>query len=163
ASEWRRVPNPRMRRLIQSKRRHHHNSRVSIANYVNGSGNPPQDMLINTSATALVTELGSCLEAMEVDGRAFGEFSLSVLLYDQDRARLRRAVAECFKVFGSFDADLNEERYNLLNAYLAILPGNHHFNLRRMWLLDTNYADLSFLFAPRGEAMNSHLGAEHLS
>jgi hypothetical protein len=34
---------------------------------------------------------------------------------------------------------------NLLNAWLSIVPGTAH-NLRRLALLETSYADLSFLF-----------------
>ena len=43
---------------------------------------------------------------------------------------------------------------------LARLP----FNLRRMYLLNTNYADLSFLFTIlAGEKTNAHLGTEYLA
>ena len=44
------------------------------------------------------------------------------------------------------DAQLYEEKYNLLNAFLAAVPGNYAFNLRYLCLLNTNYADYSFLF-----------------
>ena len=43
-------------------------------------------------------------------------------------------------------ARLIERTYNLLNAWLSIVPGNSAHNLRRLALLETNYADLSFLF-----------------
>ncbi len=57
-----------------------------------------------------------------------------------------------------------EERYNLLNAFLATIPGNTLHNLRHLYLLNTNYADLSFLFTlETGEMWNAHLGAEHLA
>ena len=164
ASEWKRESNAAIRRLIQSKRRHFHNSKTSILNYLNASQGPPRDVLIDESAAAIVADLGECLEAIEVGGHHFGRFSLTVILYDEDRARLRRSVAECFKVFAAYDAQLIEERYNLLNAYLAVLPGNHAFNLRSMWLLNTHYADLAFVFAPHGgEVRNEHLGAEYLA
>jgi type IV secretion system protein VirB4 len=67
-------------------------------------------------------------------------------------------------VFTTFGAQLYDERYNLLNAWLSVLPGNHAFNKRRLYLLDTNYADLSFLFAPDvGQIHNPHLNAEYLA
>jgi type IV secretion/conjugal transfer VirB4 family ATPase len=166
AIEWKRENNAKMRRMIQSKRRHFHNMKTSLANYLPTSkdGSGPKDLLIDDSAVALVRELGTCLEELEVNGRYFGQFSLTVILYDQDRASLRRAVAECLKIFGAHDAHLIEESYNLLNAWLAVLPGNHAYNLRRLWLLDTNYADLSFLFTIRnGEPTNDHLNAEYLA
>jgi type IV secretory pathway VirB4 component len=75
--------------------------------------------------------------------------SLTVILYDRDRDRLDKSVAEAFKVFAGRDAVLFEERYNLLNAFLAALPGNYRYNLWYMYLLNNNYADLSFVFAPQ--------------
>jgi len=164
ATEWKRAANHAMRKLIQSKRRHFYNSKASFMNYLSQSGSAPKDVLIDDSAAALVNDLGSCLEQMEVNGSFFGEFSLTVILYDEDFSRLKRSVAECFKAFSSVDAQLTEERYNLLNAFLAVLPANDAYSLRKMWLSSANYADLSFLFAPQtGEAQNAHLGTEYLT
>jgi len=155
---------PLQRKVIQSKGRHFYNSKASFMNYLSQSGSAPKDILIDDSAAALVNDLGSCREEMEVNGSFFGEFSLTIILYDDDHARLKRSVAECFKAFSSIDAQLTEERYNLLNAFLAVLPANHAFNLRKMWLSNANYADLSFLFAPSaGELRNAHLGNEYLT
>jgi len=168
-SEWKRESAPKMRQLIQSKRRHFHNSKASLLNYLNtgqegsGPGGQP-DMLIDDSAVALVASLGVCLEEIEVHGRAFGEFSMTVVLYDKDEAALRRSVAQCFKVFTSCDAQLTEERANRLNAWLAALPGNSAYNVRKLWLSDANCADLSFLCTLRsGCPRNEHLGAEYLA
>jgi type IV secretion/conjugal transfer VirB4 family ATPase len=163
-TEWKRASHHAMRRLIQSKRRHFHNSKASLVNYLGSADVKPKDMLIDDSASALVNELGASLEDIEVKGGFLGEFSLSIVLYDRDHLRLRRSVAECFKVFSAIDAQLTEERYNLLNAYLATLPANHAFNLRKMWITNANYSDFAFLFAPYvGELRNAHLGTEYLT
>jgi type IV secretion system protein VirB4 len=67
-------------------------------------------------------------------------------------------VADCIKVFAGHDGALYEESYNLLNAWLAVVPGNAAHNLRRLPLLNTNCADLSFLFAlDVGERTSAHL------
>ena len=56
------------------------------------------------------------------------------------------------------------ETYNQLNAYFATVPGGYPFNLRRLYLLNTNYADLSFLFTILpGEKTNAYLGSEYLT
>ena len=163
-NEWSRESNLAARRQIHSKRRHFFNSKASLVNYISDQPANPQEMLIDDGASALVAELGGCLREIEINANYFGKYSLTIVLYDQDRAKLRRAVAECFKVFSTHDAVLSEERYNLLNAFLAIVPGNRAFNLRRLWLLNTNYADLSFLFTfATGEIRNSHLDAEYLA
>jgi type IV secretory pathway VirB4 component len=121
-------------------------------------------MLIDDSDEALVNQLGQSLKEMEVDGRYFGEWSMTVVLYDEERQKLDRAVAECVKVFTTHDATVIEERYNLLNAWLAVLPGNSRYNLRRLWLLNTNCADLSLIFTlSSGEPVNRHLSQEYLA
>jgi type IV secretory pathway VirB4 component len=44
------------------------------------------------------------------------------------------------------------------------VPGNYALNLRKMYLLNSNYADLSFLFTILpGEKINAHLGTEYLA
>lgn len=165
-SEWKREDNLRMRRVINSQRRHHHNSKTSLSNYLSLSEQAarPEEMLIDDSALAQVADLGQSLRDMEVEGHYFGQFSLTVILYGLDPARIERAVAECFKVFSTHDAALVDERCNLLNAWLAAVPGNDIYNLRRFWLMNTNYADLAFLFAhSSGEQWNRHLDREYLA
>ena len=67
-------------------------------------------------------------------------------------------------MFTNADGNLFAETYNQLNAYFATVPGNYALNLRKLYLLNTNYADLSFLFTILpGEKVNSHLGAEYLA
>src|SRR5262249_37640528 len=57
-----------------------------------------------------------------------------------------------------------EEKYNLLNAFLAAVPGNYALNLRYIYLLNSNYADYSFLFTLHcGEPWNAHLRQEYLA
>jgi type IV secretory pathway VirB4 component len=52
----------------------------------------------------------------------------------------------------------------LLNAWLSIVPGNSAHNLRRLALLETNLADLSFLFTlDQGTRVSRHLGREALA
>jgi type IV secretion system protein VirB4 len=96
---------------------------------------------------------------MEVHGHVFGECSLSLVVYDRDPRQVETSVAECVKAFAGHDGTLYEETYNLLNAWLAVVPGNAAHNLRRLPLLNTNAADLSFLFAPNtGHRTAAHLG-----
>jgi type IV secretion/conjugal transfer VirB4 family ATPase len=164
ANEWSRESNLTARKEITSKRRHFHNSKASLMNYVTDQPVNPQEILIDDGAAGLVTELGACLREIEINGNYFGKYSLTIVLYDQDRTKLHRSVAECFKFFSTHDAVLTEERYNLLNAFLSVIPGNRSYNLRRVWLLNTNYADLSFLFTLHaGQTHNAHLDAEYLA
>jgi energy-coupling factor transporter ATP-binding protein EcfA2 len=164
ATEWKKEDSGKMRRIIQTKRRHFHNTKRSFASQVSLNDAPTQDVLLDDSKESQVRELGEGVKEIELYGNYFGEFSLTVVIYDLDLAKVDRACADFYKVFSVHDAQLYEEKYNLLNAFLAAVPGNHVFNLRRLYLLNTNYADFSFLFTLHsGEPRNQHLREEYLA
>jgi hypothetical protein len=80
------------------------------------------------------------------------------------KAELEQLGAEFAGIFTNADGSLFSETYNQLNAYFATVPGNYALNLRKLYLLNTNYADLSFLFTILpGEKTNAHLGSEYLA
>ena len=163
-TEWKKEDSGKTRRTIQAKRRHFHNTKRSFASQVSLNDAPVQDVLLDDSKEAQVRELGESLQEIEIAGNYFGLFSLTVVIYDRDLAKVERACAEFYKVFSVHDAQLYEEKYNLLNAFLAAVPGNHAFNLRYLYLANTNYADFSFLFTlDSGEVRNRHLRAEYLA
>jgi len=163
-TEWKKEDSGKTRREIQAKRRHFHNTKRSFFSQVNLNDAPSQDALLDDAKESLVRELGKGIEEIELRGNYFGLFSLTVVIYDQDLAATERAAAEFYKVFSVHDAQLYEERYNLLNAFLAAVPGNYAFNVRYLYLLNTNYADLSFLFTLHsGDVRNHQLRNEYLA
>lgn len=162
-SEWSAESAASMRALIRSKRRHFHNSKTSLASYLNSGQNGPRDVLVDEGDAAIVNDLGDCLADLELHGQIFGRASFTVVLYDEDAARLKRSVAECTKVFAAHDAQVIEERFNLLNCFLATIPGNGAYNLRRLWLSIANYADLAPIYnVHRGNPRNAHLKDEYV-
>jgi type IV secretion/conjugal transfer VirB4 family ATPase len=75
-----------------------------------------------------------------------------------------REIADFATIFTNADGSLFAETYNQLNALFAIVPGNYAQNLRKMYMLLSNYADLSFFFTIlQGEKHNPHLGTEYLA
>jgi type IV secretion/conjugal transfer VirB4 family ATPase len=164
-TEWHPADNAKARKEIASRRRHHHNSKTSFVSNLQDRGNTAnQDNLVDDSKAAAVAELGGALTALGMEGKNFGEFTLSVVVYDEDRAKVEHAVAEFQKLFTQHDGLLYEERYNMLNAFFATVPGNKQFNLRKQWALNSNYADLSFLFTvDSGSPWNPHLEHEYLA
>lgn len=165
-TEWKKQPPDKSRNLIHSRRRHFHNTKRSLMSHLTLSDHPERtdDILIDDSKEAQVRDLGMALNELEISGNYFGEFSLTVLIYDLDFAKVERACSDFYKVFSVSDATLYDERYNLLNAYLATVPGNYAFNLRKMLILNTNYADYSFLFTLHcGDPRNQHLQQEYLA
>ena len=123
----------------------------------------PRDVLVDESKQADIENLGDCLRELG-EGQQLGEFSLAIILYDKDRQAIDRQAGDFAGIFTDADGSLFVETYNQLNAYFATVPGGYAFNLRRLLLLNTNYADLSFLFTILpGEKTNVHLGAEYLA
>jgi type IV secretion system protein VirB4 len=121
-------------------------------------------MLVDDSASATVRQLGDALTELEVNGHFFGSCSLTLVLHGEDGRALEYQAAEAMKAMAVHDGSLFDETYNLLNAWLSIVPGNSAHNLRRLALLETNVADLSFLFTlDRGERLSPHLGQEALA
>ncbi len=165
-TEWKKEEPEKTRARIHSRRRHFHNTKRSLVSYLNTSDAPPaaQDILVDDSKEAQIQSLGQALKELEVNGSYFGEFSLTVVIYDLDLSKVEAACAEFYKVFSIRDAQLYEERYNLLNAYLSTVPGNSAFNLRRLYITNANYADYSFLFTLHtGDTQNRHLKQEYLA
>src|SRR6202171_6299833 len=163
-TEWKKEDSGTTRRTIQAKRRHFHNTKRAFYSQVNMNDAAPQDALLDDSKESQVRELGEGIKEIELHGNYFGHFSLTVVIYDLDLAKVDRACADFYKVFSVHDAQIYEEKYNLLNAFLAAVPGNHIFNLRSLYLLNTNYADFSFLFTLHcGEPRNHHLRQEYLA
>ncbi|HKW17583.1 MAG TPA: type IV secretion system DNA-binding domain-containing protein [Terriglobales bacterium] len=166
ATEWKREHADKTRSRIHSRRRHFHNTKRTLTSYLNTSdqSTTAQDVLIDDSKEAQIHVLGQALTDIEAKGNYFGEFSISIVFYGLDLRKLETVCAEFYKVFAIHDVQLHEERYNLLNAYLACVPGNAAFNLRRILISNANYADYSFLFTlDSGNRENSHLHQEYLA
>jgi len=161
--EWQRIASDRMRRDIQGRRRHFFNKRVSMVNYI-ATETKADDMLVDNSADTMVRRLGDALTEVEVHGHFFGESSLTLVLHGESHREVQRHAAEAMKAVAAHDGRLFEESYNLLNAWLSVVPGNAAHNLRRLPILETNLADLSFLFTrDTGERISRHLGREALA
>lgn len=165
-SEWQKQDPAKSRSFIHSRRRHFHNTKRSLASYATTSDQPQRgdDVLIDESKEAQVRDLGEALKEIELKGNYFGQYSLTVVVYDQDLNKVESACADFYKAFSIHDAQLYKEKYNLFNAYLATVPGNYAFNLRSMLILNTNHADYSLLFSLHsGHTRNSHLNQEYLA
>jgi len=164
-TEWAPLETAVARKEITKRKRHFNITKTSFITSMqrDPATYDPRNTLMDESKQADIENLGDCLRAIG-DGQSLGEFSLTVVLYAQDKRSLDRALPEVVRVFTSADGNLFSESYNQLNAYFAIVPGNYRHNLRRLFLLNTNYADLSFLFTILpGEKRNDHLGSEYLA
>src|SRR6185295_10716363 len=105
----------------QTRRRHFFNKRVSFINYVSPETRP-EEMLVDDSASATVRQLGDALTELEVNGHFFGSCSLTLVLHGRDERALERHTAEAMKAMAVHDGRFFEETYNLLNAWLSMVP-----------------------------------------
>lgn len=164
-TEWTPLATDKARKEVNKRRRHFNMSKTG---FVSQMGNDvtrtnPRDVLVDESKQADIENLGDCLRALG-DGQSLGDFSLTIVLYGRTKAEVNTLVGEFASIFTNADGNLFEETYNQLNAYFATVPGNYAVNLRKLYLLNTNYADLSFLFTILpGEKKNAHLGTEYLA
>jgi type IV secretion/conjugal transfer VirB4 family ATPase len=164
-TEWTPLSMAKARKEVDKRRRHFN---MSKSGFVSQLGSDPaktnqRDVLIDESKQADIENLGECLRALG-DGQALGDFSLTVVLYSTDLQTINQEMGEFTGVFTNADGALFTETYNQLNALFATVPGNYAQNLRKMYLLNSNYADLSFLFTIHpGEKTNPHLRSEYLA
>jgi type IV secretion system protein VirB4 len=164
-TEWTPLSMAKARKEVDKRRRHFN---MSKSGFVSQIGSDPaktsqRDVLIDESKQADIENLGECLRALG-DGQTLGDFSLTVVLYSTDLQTINQEIGEFSSVFTNADGALFTETYNQLNALFATVPGNYAQNLRKMYLLNSNYADLSFLFTIHpGEKTNPHLRSEYLA
>jgi hypothetical protein len=164
-TEWTPLATDKARKEVNKRRRHFNMSKTGFVSHMGNDTTKtnPRDVLVDESKQADIENLGDCLRALG-DGQSLGDFSLTIVLYGRSRTELDQLVAEFTGVFTNADGNLFAETYNQLNAYFATVPGNYMLNLRKLYLLNTNYADLSFLFTILpGEKTNAHLGTEYLA
>jgi type IV secretion/conjugal transfer VirB4 family ATPase len=164
-TEWTPLASNKARKEVNKRRRHFNMSKTGFVSQMGNDATKtnPRDVLVDESKQADIENLGDCLRALG-DGQSLGDFSLSIVLYGRVKSELDQLVGEFTSVFTNADGNLFAETYNQLNAYFATVPGNYALNLRKLYLLNRNYADLSFLFTILpGEKHNPHLNAEYLA
>ena len=164
-TEWTPLAADKARKEVNKRRRHFNMSKTGFVSQMGNDATKtnPRDVLVDESKQADIENLGDCLRALG-DGQSLGDFSLTIVLYGRSKAELEQLGAEFAGIFTNADGSLFSETYNQLNAYFAIVPGNYALNLRKLFLLNTNYADLSFLFTILpGEKTNAYLGTEYLA
>jgi type IV secretion system protein TrbE len=164
-TEWTPLSTDKARKEVNKRRRHFNMSKTGFISQMgnDASKTNPRDVLVDESKQADIENLGDCLRALG-DGQSLGDFSLTIVVYAPTKTETDQLIGEFTSVFTNADGNLFVETYNQLNAYFATIPGGYATNLRRLYLLNTNYADLSFLFTIlAGEKRNAHLGTEYLA
>lgn len=156
ASEWKPLQMSAIHKGLKSQRRHYGHTKASITS---------RGVAVDGGVEERDLSLKDIQAKIERDGLYLGEFSLTVILYSEDPAMLRKAVADAHSVFQQLQGALVEQQgMAALVGWLGTIPGNGRYNIRRIQKIhNVNYGDLSFLFgAATGDVVNEHLGAESL-
>ena len=157
-TEWQAVEASEAIHYIESMRTHFHKTKSSLS--VSSGG----DRLKDETKVEFVDDLNECLKEVQKRGNSFGKFSLTIVIYDRDRAKVEKAVSDFGKAFSHVSAALYAETYNQLSAFFATCPGNSHFNFRQLYITNNNFADWSFLFTlHEGQRWNTFLNREALA
>jgi type IV secretion system protein VirB4 len=110
-----------------------------------------------------VDELDTAFADIQNRGLSVGNYSLTVVVHDEDRSKMERGATEIKTVFGKREFHLFEERHNLFRALWATVPGGSVFQRRKLKLMNTNAADYALVWKPlEGDELNQHLRAENL-
>ena len=163
-TEWTPLATDAAKKEVIKRRRHANVSKAGFISSMKDESKVSQrDVLIDEGKQADIEALGDCLRAL-ADGQVLGDMSLTIVLYDERRSIVDHEVSDFASIFTNADGTLFPETYNQLNTLFAVVPGNYAQNLRKMYLLLSNYADLSFFFTVlQGEKRNEHLGTEYLA
>ncbi len=163
-TEWVPMPLGKARNEVNSRRKHFNMTKSGFISQVRDERKTSQrDELIDESKQADVENLGECIKQLG-DGQSMGEFSFTLTLYAEDLRTIDQELGEFAGIFTNLEGELHSETYNQLNAFFAGVPGNYAHNLRKVLLLNSNYADLSFLFTiDPGERTNPQLNSEYLA
>jgi type IV secretion/conjugal transfer VirB4 family ATPase len=163
-TEWVPMALGKARNEVNSRRKHFNMTKSGFISQVRDeSKSSKRDELIDESKQADVEDLGQCIKQLG-DGQSMGEFSFTLTLYAEDLRTIDQELGEFAGIFTNLEGELHSETYNQLNAFFAVVPGNYAHNLRKVLLLNSNYADLSFLFTiDPGERTNPQLNSEYLA
>jgi len=162
-TEWTPMTTAKARKEVKTKRQHFNTAKKGMVATMREETTRERDELIDESKQADIQSLGDCMRALG-DGQTMGGLSFTVVLYGRELEAVNRSVGDFAGIFSAADGVLFSETYNQLNAFFATVPGNYVHNLRKLSLLNSNYADLSFLFTIHtGETTNAHLGTEYLA
>lgn len=164
-SEWSPVSDTEALSRIGAIRRHLHITKTNpIGDVLSKERLPERERLYDESKEALVKELGDALTRHATQDVHFQWLVLTIAFYGQSLQEVDQLMGEAMRYAGSADTLLNEERYGILPAYLATLPGGHPYAFRKLLVTDENSADLTMWFQPAcGERKSSFLASDCLA
>lgn len=97
----------------------------------------------NPHADGMMADADTALAELRAGACGFGYYTPQVLLFDEDREALQRAVRTVLRLAGDLGVAARHEEVNAVEAYLSSLPGIGHCNVRRPLVSTANLAHLA--------------------
>ena len=106
-TEWMPMESSLARKEITKRKRHFNVSKSSFISSMqrDPESYDPRNVIIDESKQADIENLGDCLRAIG-EGQTLGDFSLTVVLYAEDKKALDRTLPEVVRIFTSADGSL---------------------------------------------------------
>src|SRR5260370_6147993 len=125
------VDKPVALKAIERKRRHWYAKRKGIAALSRETLWGKESPLVDSDAENQAMDADAALQELGADYVAYGLFTATVTLWDDDRDRVADKVKSVGRVLRSRGFVVAEETLNAVDAWLSSLPGQCYANLRQ--------------------------------
>jgi type IV secretion system protein TrbE len=130
----------------------------SFATLIKEEATKEESAFVDGAATSKAADADAALSALGDDSVAYGYFTATVTVWDQDLEQVRRKVQIVKQVIQGRGFAARDETLNSRDAWLGSLPGHVYANVRRPILHTINLAHLLPLSAVwAGDASSEHL------
>jgi type IV secretory pathway VirB4 component len=148
--EWHPLSRIRCMREVDSRQARQHGKIYSAFKRMNKDpGDTTADMRANEAAKQNVSDLGQAQVAID-GGNFLGQFSVSILLYDEQKERVDASVPEAVKAFKG--ALALPEDTGTFDTWMGAIPGNKRHNVRSdIYTTLDCYADMSLIWGDNTE------------
>jgi type IV secretion system protein TrbE len=155
---WLPLDKPAALKEIERKRRHWYAKRKGIAALLRETLWGKESPLIDSDAENQAMDADAALQELGADYVAYGLFTATVTVWDDDEYRVADKVKAVGRVLRSRGFVVAEETLNAVDAWLSSLPGQCYANLRQPPVSSLNLVhmvSLSSVWA--GPERNEHL------
>ncbi len=155
---WLAIDKPEALKAIERKRRHWFAKRKGIAALLREALWGKESPLVDSDAENQAMDADAALQELGADHVAYGHFTATVTLWDDDALRVAEQVKLVGRTLRSRGFVVAEETLNAVEAWLSSLPGQCYANLRQPPVSSLNLVHmmpLSSVWA--GPERNEHL------
>ena len=157
-ARWLPLDKPTALKEIEKKRRHWWAKRKGIAALLRETLSGKESPLVDSDAENQAMDADAALQELGADHVAYGQFTCTITLWDDDETRVADKVKLVGRVIRGRGFIVAEESLNAVEAWLSSLPGQCYANLRQPPVSSLNLVHMMPLSAVwAGPERNAHL------